>query len=133
MKNHNPLGNYKHTLRASYLGYITQAIVNNFAPLLFLTLQSTYKIPLERITLLITINFMVQLLVDLLSAKFIDKIGYRVGIVAAHIFAAVGLAGLGIFPGLFVNPYAGILTAVVLYAIGLFEPFKNLKIIGVVI
>lgn len=110
--------NYKHTLYASYLGYITQAIVNNFAPLLFLTLQADYRIPLKQITLLITINFVVQLLVDMLSAKFIDKIGYRVGIVAAHLFAAVGLAGLGIFPEIFPNAYAGILVAVILYAVG---------------
>ena len=118
MNIHNLQQNYKHTLVASYLGYITQAIVNNFAPLLFLTLQSTYAIPLERITLLITINFLVQLLVDMLSAKFIDKIGYRVAIVTAHISAALGLAGLGIFPEIFANPYSGILLAVVLYAIG---------------
>jgi len=67
--------NYKHTLIASYIGYITQAIINNFAPLLFLTFQNTYNIPLGQITLLVTINFSVQLIVDLLSARFVDKIG----------------------------------------------------------
>ena len=90
----NSMLNYKHTLVASYFGYITQAIVNNFAPLLFLTLQSTYDVPLERITLLITVNFVVQLFVDMISAKFIDRIGYRVAIVMAHIFAALGLVVL---------------------------------------
>ncbi len=110
--------NFRHTLLASYVGYITQAIVNNFAPLLFLTLQNTYQIPLDQITLLITINFVVQLLVDLLSARWIDKIGYRRAIVAAHLFAAAGLIGLGIFPELFSDAYAGLLLAVILYAIG---------------
>ncbi len=114
----NSMLNYKHTLVASYFGYITQAIVNNFAPLLFLTLQSTYDVPLERITLLITVNFVVQLFVDMISAKFIDRIGYRIAIVMAHIFAALGLVGLGIFPDAFANPYIGMLIAVVLYAIG---------------
>ncbi len=110
--------NYRHTLRASYLGYITQAIVNNLAPLLFLTLQTTYHIPLEQITLLVTLNFGIQLLVDLVSAKFIDRIGYRIPIVAAHLCAGGGLIGLGVFPEWFPSPFAGLLCAVVLYAIG---------------
>lgn len=110
--------NYKHTQYASYLGYITQAIVNNFIPLLFLTLQREYAISLDKITLLVTINFCMQLLVDFLSVKFVDRIGYRTAIVMAHIFSAVGLAGLGIFPEWFANPYAGILLAIFLYAIG---------------
>ena len=110
--------NYNHTLIASYIGYITQAIINNFAPLLFLTFQTTFHIPLEKITLLITINFGIQLLVDLLSAKFVDKIGYKICIVIAHICAAIGLAGLGIFPELVSDPYVGLLLAILIYAIG---------------
>lgn len=109
---------YKHTMFASYIGYITQAIVNNFVPLLFLTLQHTYQISLSKITLLVTINFGVQLMVDSLSAHFIDKIGYKISIVGAHLFAAVGLAGLGIFPELFSDPYSGLLLAICLYAVG---------------
>lgn len=110
--------NYTHTLYASYLGYITQAVVNNLAPLLFLIFQDTYGIPLKNITVLITINFLVQLAVDLISAKFVDKIGYRICIVAAHFFAAAGLAGMSVFPGIFPTAYAGLLTAVILYAVG---------------
>ncbi|MDD3142322.1 MAG: MFS transporter [Lachnospiraceae bacterium] len=114
----NIKNNYNHTLRASYLGYITQAIVNNFAPLLFLTFQKSYHISLDKIALLITMNFGVQLVVDFLAIKFVDKIGYKICIVVAHIFAAVGLAGIGVFPDLFGNPYAGLICAVFLYAIG---------------
>lgn len=109
---------YKHTIAASYIGYITQAIVNNFAPLLFLTFHNTYGITLEKIGLLVTVNFGTQLLVDFISAKYVDKIGYRAAIIAAHIFAAAGLTGLGFFPGLFSNPYPGLCLAVILYAIG---------------
>lgn len=109
---------YKHTIAASYIGYITQAIVNNFAPLLFITFHDTYGISLEKIGLLVTVNFGTQLLVDLISAKYVDKIGYRTAIVAAHIFAAAGLIGLGFLPDLFSNPYPGICLAVILYAIG---------------
>ena len=109
---------WRHTQYASYLGYITQAIVNNLAPLLFLIFQETYQIPLEKITLLVTVNFCVQLAVDMISARFVDKIGYRPCIVAAHLFAAAGLAGLGLLPRLLPDPYAGLLLAVVLYAIG---------------
>lgn len=89
--------NFKHTIYASYLGYIVQAIVNNLAPLLFLTFQREYAISIEKIGLLITVNFGTQLLVDLVSAKFADRIGYRPLIMAAHFFAAAGLAGMGLF------------------------------------
>ena len=92
--------NYNHTIYACYIGYITQAIVNNFAPLLFLTFQSTYDISMDKIAFLVTMNFGVQLIVDFLAAKFVDKIGYRTCVVAAHIFSAIGLAGLAIFPGI---------------------------------
>lgn len=110
--------NYNTTIRACYVGYITQAIVNNFAPLLFLTFQRSYEIPLSQITLLVTLNFVVQLLVDILSAYFVDKIGYRVSVVAAHLFSAAGLLGLGFLPELFPAPFEGLCTAVCLYAVG---------------
>lgn len=109
--------NYKHTVLASYGGYITQAIVNNFAPLLFLIFQDTFKIPLEQITLLVTVNFIVQLAVDLISAKFVDRIGYRAALIGAHIFACAGIAGLGVLPFI-LPPFAGLLTSVILYAVG---------------
>lgn len=110
--------NYNHTIYASFIGYIVQAIINNFAPLLFLTFQKEYNVSLDKIALLITFNFGIQLLVDLLSAKFVDKIGYRISIVSAHIFAATGLIALSILPTLFSNPFVGLLIAVMLYAIG---------------
>ena len=109
---------YNHTIYASYIGYITQAIVNNFVPLLFLTLSGDYGLSLDQITLLTTVNFLVQLCVDLLSARFIDRIGYRAGILAAHVLTAAGLIGLAVFPRLTGNAYGAILAAVVLYAIG---------------
>lgn len=109
--------NYNHTLYASYLGYVTQAIVNNFAPLLFLTFQSEFDIPLGQITMLVTINFGLQLLVDLFSAKFVDRIGYRVCVVSAHFCAAAGLVGMAVLPRI-MPPYQGLLAAIVLYAIG---------------
>ena len=109
---------HRHTLRASYIGYITQAIVNNFCPLLFLTFQREFGLSLGQITLITTVNFAVQLLIDFLSTLFVDRIGYRKCIVAAHVFAAAGLAGLTCFPAFFPTPYAGLMTAVVLYGIG---------------
>ncbi len=109
---------YEHTIYASYVGYITQAVVNNFTPLLFLTLTATYGFSLQKITLLTTVNFFVQLLVDLLSVRVVDRVGYRPAIVAAHIFAAIGVAGLALFPHIFSDPYVGILVSVILYAIG---------------
>ena len=109
---------FKGTVYACFIGYIVQAIVNNFAPLLFLTFEKEYGIPLSQITMLITFNFGIQLVIDLLSAKFIDKIGYRTAIVAAHVFSAVGLILLTFLPGLLPNAFAGLLIAIVIYAIG---------------
>ena len=109
--------NYKHTFFASYAGYFVQAIINNFIPLLFLTFQSSFSLSYDKISLLIVINFGVQLCVDFLSAYFIDKIGYRVSVIAAHIFACIGLAGLSIFPFI-MNPYAGIILSIIIYATG---------------
>lgn len=90
---------YKRTMYACFVGYIVQAIVNNFVPLLFVTFQKTYQIPLSKITLLITINFMIQLLIDLLSAGFVDRIGYKASVTIAHICSAVGLLALTLLPG----------------------------------
>ena len=110
--------NYNKTIVACFVGYIVQAIVNNFVPLLFLTFQRSYHIPLSQITLLVTINFAVQLLVDLLSVTFVDKIGYRASMILAHAFSAVGLVLLTILPEALPDPFIGILCAVILYAIG---------------
>lgn len=109
---------YNHTIFASYIGYITQAIVNNFAPLLFLTFQRSFSISVEKITLLITFNFLTQLIVDMIAAKYVDRIGYRIPTVAAHILAAAGLVGLAVFPYLFSDPFVGLVLAIVPYAIG---------------
>lgn len=110
--------NYKKTTYACFIGYIVQAIVNNFVPLLFVTFQNSYGIPLSRITLLITINFLIQLLIDMLSAGFIDRIGYRASVILAHICSAVGLVSLTVLPELLPSAYAGILISVMIYAVG---------------
>jgi MFS family permease len=109
--------NHKHTVAACFIGYISQAIIVNFAPLLFLTFSGTYGIPLEQITLLITLNFGVQLLTDLVASKYAHKIGYRKCIVAAHLFCALGLISMTILPEI-LPPLAGLLIAVSLYAVG---------------
>ncbi len=110
--------NYNHTIYASYVGYITQAIVNNFAPLLFLTFSRQFGLSLDKLALITTINFAVQLLVDLASTRVVDRIGYRVCVVAAHVLSAAGLIGLALLPRLLPDAYAGILVSVVLYAVG---------------
>lgn len=103
---------------ACYIGYIAQAIVNNFAPLLFVMFEADYRIPLSKITLLITVNFCVQLTVDLLAAAFLDRIGYRAAIVLAHAASAAGLALLTVLPELLPDAFTGLLISVVVYAIG---------------
>ena len=109
---------YQKTIYACFTAYIVQAVVNNFVPLLFLTFQSSYHIPLSRITLLVTFNFGLQLLVDLASVGFVDRIGYRASMVLAHALAAAGLALLAILPEILPNPFLGILLSVMVYAVG---------------
>lgn len=110
--------NYKQTISACFIGYIIQAIVNNFVPLLFVTFQKSYSIELSKITVLITINFVIQLCIDLASAYFIDKIGYRASALIAHGCSAAGLILLTILPELLPSAYAGIVISVIIYAIG---------------
>ncbi len=109
---------YNKTIAACFTGYIVQAIVNNFTPLLFLFFQRSYQIPLSQITLLVTFNFGIQLLVDLLSVGFVDRIGYRASMVIAHVLSAAGLISLTILPEILPAPFAGILISVMIYAIG---------------
>ena len=110
--------NFKMTMYACFIGYVVQAVVNSFVPLLFVTFQTEFHIPLTQITLLITVNFVIQLVVDLLSAGFVDKIGYRASAIIAHACAGTGILLLTILPELFSNPFYGILFAVMVYAIG---------------
>ena len=110
--------NYRKTLIACYLGFITQAIAANFAPLLFLTFHNTYEIPLGRIALISTSFFLTQLVVDLLSARFVDRIGYRACVVASEVTSAAGLIGLAFLPDLLPDPFTGILLCVIVYAVG---------------
>ena len=110
--------NYKKTLIACYLGFITQAISANFAPLLFLTFKGTYGISLEMIALVPLVFYLTQLLVDLVATKFADIIGYRICVVASQVVSAAGLILMAFLPEILPNPFVGILICVVLYAIG---------------
>lgn len=109
---------YQKTIYACFAAYVVQAVVNNFVPLLFLTFQDSYHIPLSQITLLVTFNFGLQLLVDLASVGFVDRIGYRASMVLAHALAAAGLALLAILPDALPSPFPGILLSVMVYAAG---------------
>ncbi len=109
---------YKKTLTACYLGFITQAITANFAPLLFLTFHQSYGIPFGKIALISTAFYFTQLVVDVFCAKYVDKIGYRVSAVASEITSAAGLIGLAFLPEFLPDPFAGIIICTVVYAVG---------------
>ena len=110
--------NYKKTLLACYLGFVTQAISANFTPLLFLTFKSTYGITLDKIALIPLVFYFTQLLTDLAATKYADKIGYRTCVVASQVLSSVGLVLMAVLPELLPAPFVGILISVVLYAIG---------------
>ncbi len=110
--------NYKKTLIACYLGFVTQAISANFAPLLFLTFKGTYGITLDKIAMIPMVFYLTQLIVDLAATKFADKIGYRACVVASQVLSSVGLVLMAFLPDILPVPFVGILISVVLYAIG---------------
>ena len=110
--------NYKKTLIACYLGFVTQAITANFTPLLFLTFKGTYGITLEKIALIPFVFYITQLLIDLAATKYADKIGYRTCVVVSQVVSAAGLILMAILPEILPVPFIGILISVVLYAIG---------------
>lgn len=110
--------NYNKTIYACFIGYIVQAIVNNFVPLLFMTFHSSYGIPMTQITLLITFNFGLQLLVDIMAITFVDRIGYRKSMILAHICAVMGFVFLTVLPDICRNTFMGLLISVAVYAVG---------------
>ncbi|MDD6880553.1 MAG: MFS transporter [Firmicutes bacterium] len=110
--------NYRKTLIACYLGFVTQAITANFAPLLFLTFHNAYNIPLGKIALISSVFFITQLIVDILCAKFADRIGYRRCVVGSQLFSAAGLLGLAFLPQIMPDPFMGIMISTIVYAVG---------------
>lgn len=114
----NQKKNYKKTLTACYLGFVTQAISANFTPLLFLTFKGTYHVSLEQLALIPLVFYFTQLLVDTVAAKYADKIGYRLCVIASQVLSSIGLLALTFLPDLMQNPFIGILLAVGLYAVG---------------
>ncbi|MEU3167063.1 MFS transporter [Streptosporangium sp. NPDC006930] len=109
---------YDHTRRACYTGYVTQAIVNNLAPLLFIVFQTRYQLPLEMLGRLVLLNFATQLVTDIVAVKFVDRTGYRVPLVLAHILSALGLMLLAVAPVMSPSPYLGLCVAIIVYAVG---------------
>ena len=109
---------YRRTVGASYLGYIVQAVINNFVPLLFVTFQTDFNIPISKITALISINFLIQLFVDMLSAGFIKKVGYKAAAISANACCAAGLILLSVLPYVLPDAFSGILICVCIYALG---------------
>jgi len=100
------------------LGFVTQAICANFVPLLFLTFYKDYNISFSKLALISTCFFFTQLVVDFICAGIVDKLGYRVCIIAAEVTSGLGLAGLAFLPDLLPSPFGGIIVCVIIYAIG---------------
>ncbi|MGV9778086.1 MFS transporter [Streptosporangium sp. NPDC003464] len=109
---------FDHTRRACYTGYVTQAIVNNLAPLLFIVFQDRYRLPMEMLGRLVLLNFATQLITDIVAVKFVDRIGYRVPLVLAHVLSVLGLVLLAVAPAVSPSPYLGLCAAIIVYAVG---------------
>lgn len=110
--------NYKSTLHACYLGYITQALIVNLLPLLFVIFRDRFGLSYTMLGNLVVVIFITQLVVDALAIKLVDKIGHRISVVAAHLFAAVGMIALSILPRIMSNPYTGLIISCLIFSIG---------------
>ncbi len=110
--------NFKHTVKACFIGYIVQAIINNYVPLLFITFESDYGIPLSRIALLISFNFGLQLVTDLVAALVVDKVGWRVPIVLAQVLSCLGLVLLAVLPSVMTDKFAALMIAIAVFSVG---------------
>ncbi len=110
--------NYKSTLHACYLGYITQALIVNLPPLLFVVFQGKFGLNYTMLGSLVVTIFVTQLIVDALAIKFVDKVGQRVSAVIAHAFAAVGMITLAFLPRILPTPYIGLVISFILFSIG---------------
>lgn len=110
--------NTNHTIGAGYIGYTTQALAINFAPLLFITFEQSYGVSITKISLLIAISFITQLLVDAFEAKFSSKLNTRISIIFGHICVALGLMAYAVLPELISDAFIGLAIATVLGGIG---------------
>ena len=110
--------NYKLTMTSCFGAYLVQSMVINFIPLLFITFHESFGIPLQRITLLVTVNFITQLIVDFAAAFFVDRIGYKNGAIIAQGFCALGMILLALLPDVMPTPFTGLLIGVITYSIG---------------
>ena len=113
-----PKSRFKATMKACYLGYVTQAVVITLAPLLFIIFQDSFHISYEQLGRLVLFNFATQIFADWVAMHIVDRIGYRVSALIAHAFCALGLIALGILPFVLPNPYMGLIVAVMIYAMG---------------
>lgn len=110
--------NFKNTVFACYRGYITQGIVNNLSPLFFVLFQNKFGISYSLISALILCNFVTQVITDMLSVKYVDRIGYRKSAVIAHALAFLGLVMQGTLPNVLPAPYVGLVLATIVNGVG---------------
>ena len=110
--------NYKLTMTCCFGSYLVQSMVINFIPLLFITFHESFGIPLQQITLLVTVNFITQLIVDFAAAFFVDRIGYKTGAIIAQGFCTLGMILLSVLPARMGSPFVGLFISVITYSIG---------------
>lgn len=110
--------NFKHTLVACYTGYIVQAIVNTLSPLLFIIFNEQLGLSLTEISILITVNFIIQISMDVASTFFINVLGYRKSVIIAEFLATVGLLSMAMFTVCIPNKFVALLASTALMSMG---------------
>ena len=109
---------YLPTKLAGYVGFVVQAIVNNFLPILFIVFQDIYGLGYEKLGRLIVFNFVTQMFIDLLTPKILAKIGYRKASFLSQFTAFIGLCLMSVLPRVMGNTYLAIVISIMVYATG---------------
>lgn len=112
------LSTNKATIYGCYLGYVVQGMINNINPLLFVTYQNRLHVSVEAISVLIILNFGLQMVVDTVAIKVVDKVSHRLCMVLAHVFTVLGLVSISVLPFILPVPVIGLAIATVLNGIG---------------
>lgn len=110
---------FKHTKLACYSSYMSSAVAINFPPILFIFFHKQFGLSLIDLGALISLNFGVQMITDIIGASIIDKkITCKQAAVTADALVAIGLLLLGVLPQIMSTKFLALIIATVVYSVG---------------
>ena len=116
---------HKRTLTACCGGIFTQAIITNITAILFVPMMSLYGFDYRHLGLLVAINFISQVIADIIFSGLIDRLGYRKIVQPACATATIMLVLFSLIPYIFPKEHIflgiSIITFIFAFSSGLLE------------